>query len=244
MSQTKHHGRTVNVTPVPDGCSVTELVGLIDTGGETRAAAFAALCDKGDSEALHAILGYALSGDWRLRRLAAEHLGHGDNQTALSRLRDLAAEDESPYVVRTAIEQLGLLGDLRSRKLALTLALSGSQKTQLTALRTLERLGTSDDFAAVFALFESTPTEAVRRRAGWVLRAITDSETWETLFVAFASDPLHRHRQWACELAAEHGSSETLESLAALQLDLDGHVRKAAAAAEAKITSRLPDTTH
>lgn len=243
MGQNTRHRRSVNGTPVPYGSPTTGLTGIIDRGGEPQAAAFEALCDRGDAEALRAILGYSHSEDWRLRRLAAEHLGHWEsNRAALSRLRELGVGDKSEYVVRTATEQLGLTGDPESRGLALRLALNGSGETQLTALRALERLGTPGDFAAVLALFENGPTDAVRKRAGWVLRAIANSENWHTLFAVFASEPLHRHRVWACELAGEYGDAGVVDSLAPLLEDRNGHVRKAAAAAEVRITTRQGTT--
>lgn len=239
MDQHPGHLRSVNATSAPYGSPATDLTDMIARGGEPQAAAFLALCDRGDPGALRAILDYSRSEDWRLRRLAAEHLGHWtSNRAALSRLRDLGAGDTSEYVVRTAIEQLGLVGDPASLGQTLELALNESGETQLTALRALERLGTPGDFAAVLALFKNRPTDAVRKQAGWVLKAIATSEQWHTLFSAFASEPLDRHRVWACELAGDHGDEEVLDSLALLLEDRNGHVRKAAAAAEARITAR------
>ena len=239
MSKREAHGRIVNATPIAYGSSTEALLDVIDRGGEPRAAAFAALCDKGDPEALRTILEYSESNDWRLRRLAAEHLGHwGSNSSALSALRELAAGDESEFVVRSALDQLGQFGDLESQSLVLSLALDSSEETQLVALRALERLGSSAHFEPIFALFGDTQTDRARKQTGWLLRAIADSETWPVLFSAFESDPLHRHRVWACDLAAEFGTPADLRLLALLLEDRDGHVRKAAKAAQLEITSR------
>ncbi|MCP4309500.1 MAG: hypothetical protein GY788_32420, partial [bacterium] len=69
MGQNTRHRRSVNATPVPYGSPATGLIGMIDRGREQQAAAFEALCDKGDPKALRAILDYSHSEDWRLRRL-------------------------------------------------------------------------------------------------------------------------------------------------------------------------------
>lgn len=45
---------------------------------------------------------------------------------------------------------------------------------------------------------------------------------------SWREDPLHRHRVWACEIAAVFGGADVIEALQMLATDPDGHVRRTA----------------
>jgi HEAT repeat protein len=80
----------------------------------------------------------------------------------------------------------------------------------------------------VFDTFRTDRSPEVRKEAAWTLRRHVTKETWRTLFDAWHHDSLHRHRCWACEIAADFGGPDLAESLSQLANDEDGLVRRAA----------------
>jgi len=100
--------------------------------------------------------------------------------------------------------------------------------TREAAVRALRSLWEPDDFAGVFEVFLKDRSQKVKRKAAWTLRGQVVRGTWRPLFDAWCSDALHRHRQWACEIAAEFGGRDVQEQLLLLRNDGDGLVRRAA----------------
>ncbi len=192
------------------------------------AAAFLALSFDDTQEAVQVLVRAAASDDWMIRRLAAEALGeHSRGGAALTALRALL-HDPSEYVVRTACEALGRLGDAESHDAVASLLRapqSHSRRVALIALRTLWEPG---DFEQVLGIMGNDAEDEVRKEAGWTLREWVSEATWAVLFDLWSRDSLVRHRIWACELVEQFGGPVQASALTTLTADSDGHVREAA----------------
>jgi HEAT repeat protein len=186
-------------------------------------------------EAFDILVELTRSPDWSyrhaaIRAIATHRLGRsaGDLLTAL-------LKDESPYVVRAACDAISQLRLQDAHDAVLSLLHSPDAVTRSTALDALVVLWVPSDFGIVYNLFCGDASRAVRRRAAWALRAHPDRENWRALFRSWSGDSLSRHRQWACEVTEEFGDVGIRVELEPLLQDIDGHVRKAARNALARL---------
>jgi HEAT repeat protein len=193
--------------------------------------AIQALGSRDDAEALVTLAAVAAVDDQFLRRTAVEVIGRHPHGRELSAIILNALRDPSEYVVRTACDVAEEWSLKEAHDLVLPLLANDSGATRRSALRALGSIWAETDFPTVFKIFTGDSEIDVRRDAGWVLRRQATSATWQTIFDAFCTDELARHRQWACELAESFSGPELLPALSPLLSDPDGHVRKAAARA-------------
>jgi HEAT repeat protein len=191
-----------------------------------------------DAAALELITGAAASDDQFLRRTAIEVIGNHPQVGSLHAIILRALTDPSEYVVRTACNVVAKCRIAEAHDRVSSILASRSGATRETALRALSTVWQDADFSVVFRIFQNDPEIEVRRGAASVLRAHADAKNWRTVFDAFHSDELARHRQWACEIAAALSNVEIVRLLSRLTLDSDGHVRKAASRAIETILAR------
>lgn len=230
----------VNGVSVPYRAPVAELLRAVAAPGPSAWAALAVSADDG-RESLDALVEAAASSDWRMRRAAVEAIArHVRGRSAARRVLD-ALRDESPYVVRTACDAAAALRLDDAHDVVLGLTRSPIAATRECATRTLDALWRPSDFDAVFDAMRRDSAPAVRRRAGFVLRAHADATTWKRLVDAWRHDELPRARRWACELTASFGGADDVAALEPLTRDRDGHVRNAAARAANALASPRRD---
>lgn len=191
-----------------------------------------------DTVALNRLAEAAAVDDQFVRRTAIESIGRHQQGRRLSSIILSALHDPSEYVVRTACEVVARWELHEAHEPLVALVANPSKSTRQTAIRCLATIWLDSDFATVFRIFTNAPEPDVRREAAWVLRQRVTSTHWRTLFDAFYSDELARHRQWACELAERFSDSDIAPLLSHLSQDTDGHVRKAAAHAIQSLSSR------
>lgn len=215
--------------PIPYDRPVEELRQIIESGvmGE-RWASFCALAADNSKPSLELLSEYAGSSDPHIRRAAIEAIGDNQNGESLAAVIRNAMVDESPVVVRTALNSAIRLKLYDLCADILNLVESLDFRTQDSALRAIEMLWHPGCFDTVFKIFCSTPDDAVRKAAGFALHRNVDESHWKTLFQAWHADPLPRHRSWACELTFRFGLGEHQTELESLTTDSDGHVRKSA----------------
>ena len=191
-----------------------------------------------DAVALNALADAAAVEDQFLRRTAIEAIGYHPQGQQLRSIILSTLRDPSEYVVRTSCEVVARWELLEAHELVVALLTSPSKATLQTAIRTLGTIWVDADFPMIFRIYTNASEVEVRREAAWVLRQRVTSAHWQTLFDAFYVDELARHRQWACELAEKFSGPNILPVLSHLSSDVDGHVRKAAACAIQKLSSR------
>ena len=146
--------------------------------------------------------------------------------------------DPSEYVVRTVCEVVARWESSEAHDLVLPLLTHVSKATRQTAIRTLDTIWVDADFPLIFRIHTNDQEVDVRREAAWVLRRRVTATYWRALFDAFYGDELPRHRQWACEIAANFSGPDIPPALSQLSLDVDGHVREAASQAIRTLSSR------
>jgi HEAT repeat protein len=224
--------------PVPYEKDTAELLRLLSLDLPASWPAYIALAHKPEPAALEALEESAGSQDFRRRLLAVEALGmRADGAEAAPTLVALL-RDESPYVVRKACEVVGKLGVGSGHTEVVRLLQSIEPATREKAVDALAELWEEGDFERLLARFEKDPSQGVRRQAAWALYRRAGPGNSKPLFDLWHPNSLHRHRGWACELAGEYGDPSCEPVLRGLLQDPDGHVRKAAKRAIAKIEKR------
>lgn len=191
-----------------------------------------------DMGALQLLTDVAGSDDEFLRRTAVEVIGNHPQARSLQPVIVKALKDPSGYVVRTACDVVAKCEIFEAHDVVLSNIASVSGATRRAAIRALSVIWNEPDFDVVFPVYQRDVEINVRKEAAWVLRTHASPKTWRTLFDAFSVDELARHRQWACEVAQAFSGAEIVPLLAALGLDPDGHVRKAASRAIKAISTR------
>jgi HEAT repeat protein len=218
----------INGLPVPYGAAVADLMHRIDTMPHMQAAAFAALAYSSDPASIDAILAYIDSTDWTVRRIALEALGHHEQAHLFEQKIVGCLADPCEYVVRTACQSVEDLGLHSAHERLLFLLRHPQETTRECAVRALKSIWQSADFGLVLNCFRHDPSVSVRKDAAWTLVHNVTAENWQVLFDIWKSDPISRHRVFACEIAQKFSGTDCLDALHALAVDPDGHVRKAA----------------
>jgi HEAT repeat protein len=214
--------------PVPYGVPTGELVRQAKAQPPARWAAFVALAYDPSAEAADALRDAARDDDPHVRRAAIEAIGARVPDAYDAPLIVGALVDPSNVVVRTACDVAASLRIREAHDRVVQLLKDADANTRQTAARTLRALWEPQDFATLFEVLRSDPSPRVRKEAAWTLRDHVARDTWKALFEIWCRDPLHRHRVWACEIAAEFGGRETADHLSVLRNDNDGLVRRAA----------------
>jgi HEAT repeat protein len=196
------------------------------------------LASQEGAAALNALAEAATVEDQFVRRTAMEAIGRHRRGRELRSITLSALRDPSEYVVRTACEVVARWELHEAHERVAALLTNQSKATRQTAIRTLGTIWVDADFPMIYRIYTNASEIDVRREAAWVLRQRVTSTHWRTLFDAFYSDELPRHRQGACELAEKFSGPDILPVLSQLSLDIDGHVRKAASQAIQTLSSR------
>lgn len=224
----KQRPETLNGVPVPYGAPIDELIAQAKGEVPARWVAFVALAHDPSSHARDALREAARSNDSHVRRIAIEALACRAPETDDTFLIVGALRDPDHVVVRTACEAAATLAIREAHDRVVELIVSVDASTREVALCALRQLWQSDDFRPVFRVFQNDPSPEVRKAAAWTLRNYVTADTWRPLFEAWYRDSVHRHRIWACEIAAEYGGPDVAERLKSLTGDQDGLVRRAA----------------
>lgn len=227
-----------NGIEVPYDATVQELKTLALGPAPACWAAFVALSQKPEAEALHILEDFARSPDSFVRRAAAEGLGrHPSGNQAVPALV-ACLQDSSEYVVRSACEAVAELRVDEAHEHVVRLVASSIEATRKAALRTLRSIWQEQDFALVFSVFRNDQSETVQNEAAWTMRDVAAETNWGPLFSLWAQDHRPRHRLWACEIAGSYGGPDVIPSLIELSKDTDGHVRRMALRAVDQVQSR------
>lgn len=228
--------RTWQGIAIPYGASLEALKAAIDGPVPERWAAFRALAATPGTDALHALVEYAISMDPHVRRAAIEGIGsHSEGRLAIPAVCN-ALDDSDQFVVRTACIAAAALVARDAHDRIHRLLLDPSPDTRCTAVAALEHLWRESDYPAVLLVFRSDTSLDTRKQAAWTLRANVTSTTWRELFGLWCDAELARYRAWSCELAETFGTAAQVPTLEALARDKDGHVRAAAARALRRVT--------
>jgi HEAT repeat protein len=221
--------------PVPYGQPLQQLVETLRTGPPSkRWNAVFALADHSDPTCLGVLRCLFESPDIDLRSAIVFIIGeHANGQTERGVVLD-ALNDESELVVRTACEVVSKLRLQEANKCLISL-LDGSPAVQHAALNALGHVWLPINFQAAFWVYRHPPNDDNRKTAASILYENADSKSWSELFECFRSDDPPRHRTWACELAGVFGDMDIAHEIQTLCFDTDGHVRKAASRALAKV---------
>jgi len=222
---------------VPYGVPTQELIQQANGAPPACWAAFVALAQDASSQALQALLEAAHSRDPHIRRAAIEAIASRQLSAAVTSAMIGALSDSDGAVVRAACHAATTLAARDAHERLVGLVASADPLTREVALGALRVLWDPGDFEVVFEVFRRDRSPTVRKKAAWTLRAHVTAETWRPLFEAWRQDPLHRHRLWACEIAAKFGRAEIREYLSMLAEDQDGLVRRAATRALSAIAA-------
>jgi HEAT repeat protein len=224
----KRRPELLNGVPVPYGAPTDELIQQAKGEAPACWAAFLALASDLSSRASEALREAMRSDDPYVRRAAIEAVAARPPDPDHASLIVEALEDPDGRVVHAACDAAATLGIREAHDRVVRLVTSADASTREVAVRALLALWHPADFTAVFDVFRKDRSLRVRKHAAWTLRKYVSEETWQPLFDAWSRDPLHRHRLWACEIAAEFGGPGVREQLSLLRNDQDGLVRRAA----------------
>ncbi len=225
----------LNEARVPDEASVAELARLANVGGGVRWAAFTALGHSADPRAIDELLGLSRSTDWTVRRAAVEGIGLRPRSPAVADRLAVMLDDDDQRVVRAAIEAIARLGHVRLHDRVVALTATNEESTREVAVAALEQLWEAGDVDRLVAIARTDVSKEVRCTAARVLRNHVDSNSWHQLFDLWIDDPRAEHRTWACQLVEIFGGQAMENRLASARHDRDGHVRKAAERAVARL---------
>jgi HEAT repeat protein len=228
--------------PIPYDAPIEFLRTRLRKSGKEAWAAFRALAEHPEPEAMSILVELTHSSDPHMRRAALEGIGyHRCGHDASARAESMLHDTDS-FVVRTACAVAAILGLADAHDRILELVGASDESTRLSALMALESLWSPTDFETVFARYLNDRSDRVRKQAASILFKNVGPEHWKRLFALWSKDSLPRHRVWACSIAERFGDRTVLESLNALRSDKNGHVRRAAErAASRPWTSVEPD---
>ncbi len=223
---------TWNGEPIPYDESIEFLRASVTTSGPRAGAAFCALAERPEPEAMAVLIDLTRSSDQYLRMSAVEAIainpcGKDAAEIVLSLLHD-----GSGFVVRAALRAAAALRLASAHDRVRELIEATEEATRLSALQALASLWEPSDFEGVFAVYLHDRSDRVRKEAAWTLNDNVGPKNWDRLFLAWSRDPIPRHRVWACSIAERFPTRSTLSMLIALSHDPDGHVRGAAGRAE------------
>jgi len=222
---------------VPYGRTPLDLRALVTEGTRERWVAIAALARSSEKDALDCLGELASFPDPYVRRFAIQWIGRHPNGATLARAVIEGLRDPADVVVRTAAWVVTELGLSEARSDLLKLLESESPSTRRSSLHALEKVWSDADFETVVRVFKNDPSEEVQRTAGWTLYRARSANRAPALVELLLTDPLPRHRCWACGLIGEFQLAHFREPIVNLLEDKDGHVRKAALRA----LTRLPE---
>jgi HEAT repeat protein len=217
----------LNGVPVPYGAPTDELIQQAKGKAPARWAAFLALARDPSPQASDALREATRSDDPYVRRAAIEAVGARPLDPDSASLIVRALDDPDGRVVRTTCDAAATHRIDAAHDRVVRLVTSPDANTREVAVRALLALW-QGDFTAVFEVFRKDRSPRVRKEAAWTLRKYVAAETWQPLFDVWSRDSVHRHRLWACEIAAEFGGPGVVEQLSLLRNDQDGLVRRAA----------------
>ncbi len=166
---------------------------------------------------------------------AVRDLASRNEPSALTALKETAAQAQDQFVRRMAIEVIG--GHPRGREMSAVIFSALSDASEYVVREPTERhsgLGRDwldADVPVLFHMYKDDDETDVRWEAAWVLRHRVGPDEWQAIFDALHVDELPRHRQGASELAAAYSGRDVLPVLDRLCSDSDGHVGAAAARA-------------
>lgn len=217
----------VNGIAVPYGRTLAELRALLASEGQ-QWAAMIAIGRSSEPEALDLLSELASARDAHVRRLAIEVIGLRHDGRLLQRVVLERMRDGHGAVVRTAATVAASLGLTAARQDLRGLLADPTAATREVAVRSLAQRWRQDDFDDVVATFRADPSTDVKKAAAWTLRVTVSEPVSKILIELWASDPLPRHRRWACEIAEQYPHPRYRDMVARLKHDDDGHVRRAA----------------
>lgn len=195
-------------------------------------AAIKSLGHSGDTRAEMALLALARGGDAHKRRAALEALAVRCRSEEFITLVERSLRDGEGAIKRTACDAAVTAGLGRLAGALESLLNDPEHETVISSCNALGRLGSRASFARLSRLFSVANDDGVRKAAGFALHSLVSPDTVKSAYDLFVSDPLPRHRQWACELSGRLSrSEEIIRDLEKLSIDPDGHVRDAAKAA-------------
>ncbi len=222
-----------NCVSVPNGATVREL----ETATSLRPpdaytwASFVALGQRGCRESLRVLESAAADADWTVRRAAIEAIGRHVLAHEMAQVVIRAFQDPNTSVRRAGCYAAaeGHIADAHDR--VLTALRDPDDEVRRAAVEAIDSLWQPGDFSHLWPIHVSDTHMEVRRQAAFTLFNRIEPSTWEVAFARWISDPLPRHRAWACRLALRWGSPALTPVVQRLADDENGHVRKAAAAA-------------
>lgn len=212
---------------VPYGRAALELQALVRAGKPERWVAIVALAESSDPSALSCLGDLASFPDPQVRRFVVQWIGRCPDGVKLSHVVVERLRDPQGLVARTAAQVASDLAISEARADLLVLLNDKLPSTRQASLCALEKLWQEADFETVLALFKGDVSKEVRRTAGWTLRRARSADHVSVLIELWRTDPLPRHRVWACEIVAEFPERQFRERIASLVSDPDGHVRTA-----------------
>jgi hypothetical protein len=188
------------------------------------------LADDPSAECIAGLQELAASPDIERRRAAIRSLGENPSGRNASSVVIAALADQAFQVVWAAVEAAADLGLIEANESIVSL-LENSGPLQRPAVEALAEIWLPENFGPTLKLFRKTTDDATRKRAAWTLRQCATAEEWKELFDTWSIDDVPRHRVWSCELAGQFGGQKDIETVAHLENDVDGHVRRAASEA-------------
>ena len=237
MSDMRKRPEKIDGVPVPYGNSVEKLREIIDTNKTMRWAAIYALAAHSGADSFPLIKSYVSSSDWCVRRAMISALAIRQYDEGIGSIVNEALADSSEYIVRAACKVISACGIKSARDGIARLLDSKSDQTRIAAYEALESIWLPEDFSLMFKAFQSERSDEARKAAAFILFNKATASEWRALFDIWKSDPVNRHRKWACDLACGFGSKAMLSEIKTLANDVDGHVRMAATRAIDKILS-------
>jgi len=230
---------TYNGVTVPYEASLDTLEKEIHTPNTKAWAAFMALAHKKEPEALDILITSTRSDNFLIRHSAVKAIGYNKHGQKASEIVCALLDDEYKFVVLSAIEAAQNLKLDCAHEKIINFVKKPDEETKVTALEALSTLWQKSDFQIVFERYLYDSSDEVKKQAAHTLANNVDRDNRQPIFLTWKTDPIPRHRIWACRIFEDFGKKSDITSLNDLLEDKDGHVRKAAARAKQRLFSDL-----
>ena len=215
----------INGVVVPYEKTTSELIEMLGCEMPLFRVSCEALSHKTDELSFEALLGVVKSGDQFKRRVGLECLG---NHIMFDKAADVVMaclEDESPYVVKTAIEAAIKHRIERAHEKLIRLLKSKDESIREAATVALEFINEENNFDMALALYNDRNTK-IRKIIPHIILAIANDVNWKKAYDMMKCDDNDKARLVACKLLLKFGTKIEKEEIRSFSHDKNGHIRK------------------
>ncbi len=215
----------INGIIIPYNESTEQLVEMLDFRLTDFRVACEALSQKEDKLSFLTLIKLLKNDDPYKRRIGLECLGkHKDFSDEVDVVIS-CLDDESPYVVRTAIEVIKSHSIAQAESKIFSLLKSNNELTRESAISSLEYLSKEIEVDFLIELYNDK-NEKISKQAVNLILLMCNKTNWQKAYNILKRSDNEKARLIACKLLVKFGSEKEKSELAIFLHDKNGHIRK------------------